>query len=618
MFGPAESRAPRPNPDTEETTTLRPKEPATHKTVHDLWFRGFYGCPKGGVKGRDLECSRCWCCIVVELTRVAGATILQEFQTQARTADQRPHRVRFFRTERRRAGLHPHRRLLDDVVPEAHLEEPGLQPPLYPGSVVDEEGPRGLSEDTDGVIGQRRKKDSEDLLPARSPKDSSWISSPRPGHLLIPTTLEVDEGKDLGKGVFAEEGNVSVGIDDPDAVQDSPRFVLRLRYQARHHSVILTSPHKMDHKRKNGTKHAIERTMGVLNGNFEGGPSGTPSRYDAGGSLDNGKTVNSSGSSAASEIWQRQTIPTATHVIRFPRLAAQLPARRSPTESWIFADDLFFSIPPRLGMRNTKWRPGVDDHGAGLFTFDFTDREIHGCCCGKVSDLEGWTHTNKGRRLGKGREEVNVPASHGNERETELTLPCDPPGGEDEDADPQGCPERTRSPTDEPYASGPNCQRGNPLAPTESTSRSNLPDRRLRQAGPPSAGRRSRLRLVSYILHSPVKTILPGLHHGAAASGVSSARRSAHANDDRSAGRPTVPRRDANPHGETCPPVCPGRGDTSGLGAKTNPLPGLIAPGRVTLQQDDGRCTVRPPNPAPVRRDQPPNPPPGLYQVCAI
>ncbi|KAH0819157.1 hypothetical protein GEV33_003633 [Tenebrio molitor] len=35
-----------------------------------------------------------------------------------------------------------------------------------------EEGPRGLSEDTDGVIDQRRKKDSEDLPPARSPKDS--------------------------------------------------------------------------------------------------------------------------------------------------------------------------------------------------------------------------------------------------------------------------------------------------------------------------------------------------------------------------------------------------------------------------------------------------------------
>ncbi|KAH0814060.1 hypothetical protein GEV33_008730 [Tenebrio molitor] len=44
-----------------------------------------------------------------------------------------------------------------------------------------EEGPRGLSEDTDGVIDQRRKKDSEDLPPARSSRDSSWISSPRPG-----------------------------------------------------------------------------------------------------------------------------------------------------------------------------------------------------------------------------------------------------------------------------------------------------------------------------------------------------------------------------------------------------------------------------------------------------
>jgi hypothetical protein len=35
---------------------------------------------------------------------------------------------RFFRTERRRADLHPRRRLLTDVVPEAPLEEPGLQP----------------------------------------------------------------------------------------------------------------------------------------------------------------------------------------------------------------------------------------------------------------------------------------------------------------------------------------------------------------------------------------------------------------------------------------------------------------------------------------------------------
>ncbi|KAH0809099.1 hypothetical protein GEV33_013692 [Tenebrio molitor] len=44
-----------------------------------------------------------------------------------------------------------------------------------------EEGPRGLSEDTDGVIDQRRKKDLEDLPPARSSRDSFWISSPRPG-----------------------------------------------------------------------------------------------------------------------------------------------------------------------------------------------------------------------------------------------------------------------------------------------------------------------------------------------------------------------------------------------------------------------------------------------------
>ncbi|KAH0818881.1 hypothetical protein GEV33_003910 [Tenebrio molitor] len=39
------------------------------RTVHDFLFKGLYGCPKGGVKGGDLEFSRCWCGIVVESTR---------------------------------------------------------------------------------------------------------------------------------------------------------------------------------------------------------------------------------------------------------------------------------------------------------------------------------------------------------------------------------------------------------------------------------------------------------------------------------------------------------------------------------------------------------------------
>jgi hypothetical protein len=48
-------------------------------------------------------------------------------------------------------------------------------------------------------------------------------------------------------------------------------------------------------------------------------------------------------------------------------------------------------------------------------------------------DLESWTHTNKGRRWGKRREEDNFPASRGNERETELTLPYGYPScGEEE------------------------------------------------------------------------------------------------------------------------------------------------------------------------------------------
>ncbi|KAH0818702.1 hypothetical protein GEV33_004090 [Tenebrio molitor] len=49
-----------------------------------------------------------------------------------------------------------------------------------------EEGPPGLSEDTDGVIDQRRKRGSEDFPPAHSSRDSLWIPSFRPGN--IPTT----------------------------------------------------------------------------------------------------------------------------------------------------------------------------------------------------------------------------------------------------------------------------------------------------------------------------------------------------------------------------------------------------------------------------------------------
>jgi transposase InsO family protein len=131
-------------------------------------------------------------------------------------------------------------------------------------------------------------------------------------------------------------------------------------------------------------------------------------------------------------------------------------------------------------------------------------------------------------------------------------------------------------------------------------------------------------------------------HNSAAASGVCPARPSAHAIDDQFAGRPTVPRRDAsptaptpegeaNPHGETYPPICPARRDTSGLEAKTNPLPGLIhgsGTSNTPAGQRKVQCStrdvvsknfllvVRPPNPAPVRRDR--SPPPGLYQVCAI
>jgi hypothetical protein len=169
---------------------------------------------------------------------------------------------------------------------------------------------------------------------------------------------------------------------------------------------------------------------------------------------------------------------------------------------------------------------------------------------------------------------------------------------------PAGKPPRSRRPDQPPqsagstaWTGGPSLDDSMPLTPTltgppQGPPAGSLPKHALATRGPP-----------------PEKYHRPNgndgsRHHGAAASSVSTARRSAHANDDRSAGRPTVPRRDAspaaptpedeaNPHGERCPPVCPARRDTSGLGAKTNLLPGLMAPGRVTLQQDDGRCSAR-------------------------
>jgi hypothetical protein len=51
------------------------------------------------------------------------------------------------------------------------------------------------------------------------------------------------------------------------------------------------------------------------------------------------------------------------------------------------------------------------------------------------------------------------------------------PGREDGDPDLQGRPQHVCSPTAEPDASGPNCQRGNLFAPANPTSRSNLLDR---------------------------------------------------------------------------------------------------------------------------------------------
>jgi hypothetical protein len=46
---------------------------------------------------------------------------------------------------------------------------------------------------------------------------------------------------------------------------------------------------------------------------------------------------------------------------------------------------------------------------------------------------KGWTPRTKGRSLGKRREEDYFPASHGNKRESELTLPYGYPSWEEEE-----------------------------------------------------------------------------------------------------------------------------------------------------------------------------------------
>jgi hypothetical protein len=53
----------------------------------------------------------------------------------------------------------------------------------------------------------------------------------------------------------------------------------------------------------------------------------------------------------------------------------------------------------------------MDDHGAGLFTLDFTDQEIHGCCCGKVSVRSAESHrfdTHEQKEEGWGKEEKKI------------------------------------------------------------------------------------------------------------------------------------------------------------------------------------------------------------------
>jgi hypothetical protein len=50
----------------------------------------------------------------------------------------------------------------------------------------------------------------------------------------------------------------------------------------------------------------------------------------------------------------------------------------------------------------------MDDHGAGLFTLDFTDREIHGCCCGKVSVSPRVSHDRRLRPFSAGSQRLDT------------------------------------------------------------------------------------------------------------------------------------------------------------------------------------------------------------------
>ncbi|KAH0820304.1 hypothetical protein GEV33_002487 [Tenebrio molitor] len=155
------------------------------------------------VRGYDrfVLCNRCWRTrggrpirLGNRPRRIPTETSRRIKASFTRVIDPTLQRINFTTLLGRRHPPGPHRR----AGPHTGLslaEEPETRSNSYLARECrGEEGPRGLSEDTDGVVDQRRKKDSEDLPPARSPKDSSWISSPRPDARLSATNDEESRG----------------------------------------------------------------------------------------------------------------------------------------------------------------------------------------------------------------------------------------------------------------------------------------------------------------------------------------------------------------------------------------------------------------------------------------
>jgi hypothetical protein len=90
-----------------------------------------------------------------------------------------------------------------------------------------------------------------------------------------------------------------------------------------------------------------------------------------------------------------------------------------------------------------RWTSPIEKSGFRSGNVSVSPRVTHDRCWRQfpAGSQKVGHHKDEGRRLGKRREEDNFPASHGNKRESELTLPYGYPSWEEEE---EGLKEKER------------------------------------------------------------------------------------------------------------------------------------------------------------------------------